>query len=327
MLIMIKEGVWQMYFDFLKTDYNNKDIKERAEYIRRDKEHLGNIIIDKLTNDIDEIVERWWKLDSIGYIDDEEKYLELLKEAEELFCFGKFTSCIALIGIGAEEFSKHLANINDLVHKDLIQYKRLKLLLEKNIITNEIYNKFNAIRSIRNSCIHFNDAFKSESRSSLESKALVIINHYKTSIMQVVGTNNIDKMKMFERIISEQELSFEEFKLKNRNAQKELDGIDLQISADKKLLVRDSLYYVEEIDVEEDLFKEMTLIDLKRLEFGPIPFVVNLTLPDVKSIERLKVREKNVIRATVISSVSSAGITEEWKLLSIKDVFRGKIEL
>lgn len=313
-----------MYLDYLKADYSDKNENERRKYQERDKEHLGNIIIDKVTNTINQIVDRWWSLDNIGYINEEEKYLELLKEAEELYCFGHFTGCIALIGIGTEEFSKHLAVIANLEHKELNQHERLKLLKKEKIITKEIYTEFNTIKLMRNLCVHYDEKFKNLSETDLEGKALSILNHYKMGISNLMKSKINDSKEILERVINQQKLNFEEFKLKNRNLQKEIDGFDLQISPDRKLLVFESLYYVDEIDIENKLFKEMTLVDLEK---GAIPFVVDLTLPDANMIERIKLKEKNVIRATVISIVTSAGITEEWKLLNIKDVFRDEYKL
>ena len=57
-----------MYIDYLKNDYSNKSEQERLEYINRDKKHLAGIIQERITNDIDCIVDRWYELDDIGYI-------------------------------------------------------------------------------------------------------------------------------------------------------------------------------------------------------------------------------------------------------------------
>ena len=93
-----------MYIDYLKQDYKDKSEDERKLYIERDKKCIGSIIREKIANDIDNIVERYYEFDDIGYIDINEKFLDLLKEAEQLYYFGYYVGTIALVGITAEEF-------------------------------------------------------------------------------------------------------------------------------------------------------------------------------------------------------------------------------
>ena len=78
-----------------------------------------------------------------------------------------------------------------------------------------------------------------------------------------------------------------------------------------------SVYYVYEIDVSE-YFHEMTLFDLNR----HLSVVVDLTLPQCEMIKSLKLEEGNLITATLVSTVSSVGQTEEWLLLKIDDISR-----
>ena len=68
-----------MYIDYLKNDYSNIKEQEREEYIARDKKHLAGLIQERITNDIEHIVDRWYELDDIGYIPENEKFLYLLK--------------------------------------------------------------------------------------------------------------------------------------------------------------------------------------------------------------------------------------------------------
>ena len=46
-----------MYIDYLKNDYSNKKEQEREEYIARDKKHLAGLIQERITNDIEHIVD------------------------------------------------------------------------------------------------------------------------------------------------------------------------------------------------------------------------------------------------------------------------------
>lgn len=78
-------------------------------------------------------------------------------------------------------------------------------------------------------------------------------------------------------------------------------------------MIFQSNYYIADIDIETETFKEMTLFDIN----SGSGLVLDLTLPDVN----------NVIFATLISNVSSIGLSEEWKLLSIDDVYYGYYSL
>lgn len=69
----------------------------------------------------------------------------------------------------------------------------------------------------------------------------------------------------------------------------------------------------------------MTLVDIDR---GILPIiVVDLTLPQSDMIKKLRLEKGNVIIATIISTVSSIGQTEEWHLLNIKDIYREVINM
>ena len=52
-----------------------------------------------------------------------------------------------------------------------------------------------------------------------------------------------------------------------------------------------------------------------------------MTLPQVELLKKMNVNEKNIIIASVVSSVTTLGQTEEWHLLNIRDVYRVKVEL
>ncbi|RFB44455.1 hypothetical protein [Bacillus sp. dmp10] len=81
----------------------------------------------------------------------------------------------------------------------------------------------------------------------------------------------------------------------------------------KKNLIFQSNYYIADIDIETEDFKEMTLFDIN----SGSGLVLDLTLPDVN----------NVIFTTLISNVGSIGLSEEWKLQSIDDVYYGYFSL
>jgi hypothetical protein len=312
-----------MYIDFLKNDYSDKSVSEASRYIEQDKIQLGKIIQERIRNEIAEIAERWYELDDIGYYKINERFLDLLNEAENLYTFGYYIGTISVIGITSEEFCKYLAMRNNIQESNLAQIDRLKLLKSKNIISKTTSRHFNTIRVIRNDCVHFNVNFKRLNQHELRTHAINAINCYKAGLKETIKPEELPVEEILEKLISDTKLSFEDFKLRQRNIYKTKSGIDLQISAGIKNLCFTSNYYIAEIDISTDHFKEMTLFDIER---GGI-VVVDLTIPQVKLIEEMKLERGNVILATLISRVTTVGQSEEWFLLNIEDVFYGYYEL
>lgn len=102
-----------MYIDFIKNNYPDIPDSNRQAYINRDKKALISIVQEKIAKTAEEIVERWYMLSDIGFLPLEENFLDLLKEAEQLYCFGFYTGAIAVVGIACEEYCRYLvANIN-----------------------------------------------------------------------------------------------------------------------------------------------------------------------------------------------------------------------
>lgn len=308
-----------MYIDFVKNDYSDKSESEAAQHIEQDKIHLGKIIQERIRNEISDIAERWYELDDIGYYKINERFLDLLKEAENLYSFGYYIGTISVIGITSEEFCKYLSSRNNTQDSDFTQIERLKLLKSRNIISRTTFRHFNTIRAIRNVCVHFNVDFKRLSQDELKARAIKVINCYKAGLKETISPEELPVDEVLEKLISNTKLSFEDFKLRQRNIYKIKNGIDLQIAPGIKNLSFTSNYYIGEIDISTERFKEMTLFDIER---GGI-VVVDLTIPQVKMIEEMKLETGNVILATLLSRVSTVGQSEEWFLLNIADVFYG----
>lgn len=312
-----------MYIDYLKNDYSDKTEQEKEQYIKRDKRHLGGLIQERITNDIDNIVDRWYELDDVGYIPENEKFLYLLKEAEQLYCFAYYTGTISIVGIAAEEYCRCLIKKYNITDVDK-QFERINKLADSNIFDEQMKSAFHRIRKIRNDCMHYNVSFKNLSDDQLKNYALEMIQLYKKclSISSVNVSVNYDKLA--EEMFASKEMTFREFVYRNRNIQKQVNNIDLQVDPKVNNLIFTSQYYVAEIDIETDVFKEMTLFDMER---GTLPVVVDLTLPQADMIKALRLEQGNVIIATIISTVTSIGQTEEWHLLNIKDVYREVIDM
>lgn len=311
-----------MYLDFIKNDYSDKPEGERGKYIERDKEHLGSIIQEKIANDLEQIINRWYELDDVGCIPINEKFIYLLKEAENLYVFGYYTGTIAVVGIACEEYCKYLMHENNVEEVDE-QYTRINVLKEKSIINNETKNYLHRIRKLRNNCIHYNMNFKTLDENELKKNAFYIIEMYKKCLSVLSAMRDYTADELEEKLINSK-ISFNDFKYRNRNIYKKTSNVDLQIAPNISSKMITSKYYIGEIDVDTDGFKEMTLVDIDN---GFIPFVVDLTLPQVELLKKMNVNEKNIIIASVVSSVTTLGQTEEWHLLNIRDVYRVKVDL
>lgn len=307
-----------MYIDFLKNDYSDKPEQDRDEYINRDKKNLGGIIQEKISNDINNIVERWYELNDIGYIPENEKFLYLLKEAEQLYCFAYYTGTISIVGIACEEYCRYLINKHGLEDKDK-QCNRINQLRNNNVIDENMKNNLHKIRKIRNNCIHYNIDFKELDEEELKQNAFDILNLYKLCLKPLtIDSKSID-YDVENKILESLENTFKEFLYRTRNIRKNRDNIDLQIKPNIKRKIITSYYYIAEIDIETNGFKEMTLLDIN----NPVsPFVVDLTLPQASRIKEINLQEGNIIIATVISAITDLGQTEEFQLLNIEDIYR-----
>jgi len=307
-----------VYIDYLKSDYSNFSRCEKENREKRDKKHLENIVIDHITNNASKIVERWWKVSSVnGYIE-ENDFTKLLKEAENLFCYANYSNSIILVGVAVEELCKQLVIDNKINTSICDQYNRVKVLREKDIIDSSVEKKFNYIRKMRNDNVHYNNKIKDLDETEFQRISLKVLNDFK-DCLNILGYFKIANDEgIEERIFSNCKLSFEEFKLRQRNIIFETKNIDAQISTEKKYLQNTSYFEILEIDIETDRYKELTLRDLR----SGFPVCVDLTIPEAELLANKKVEIEDIITATIFARVSSAGLSEEWKLLELHDVFR-----
>jgi len=269
-----------MYLDFIKADYKGKSPEDIELYIARDKRHLGKIVQSHISEEIEEIVDRWYELDDIGVIDEEGIFLNLLKESEELFSFAYYVGGISLIGVAAEELSKRLCSKNNVEDIDLTQYKRINLLKSKGIIINSVQNELHFIRKIRNDYIHANTADLYEDLDELKQKCYLSIKSFKTILNNTLKVDEIDYSKVVEKLISNQNINFTDFKYRYRNILKK-EEIDLQIDVKYATQVTTSIFKLCEIDLA---FNEISLLDLN----NGLLAIIDLTLPQAKEIEELR---------------------------------------
>ena len=141
-----------MYIDFIKNKYPDIPDIDRQAYIDRDKKALISIVQEKIAQNAEEIVERWYKLSDIGFLPQEEKFLDLLKEAEQLYSFGFYTGTVAVVGIACEEYCRYLVAKHKLADVNT-QEKRIDKLYQDGVITSDIKDALHTVRKLRNDCI------------------------------------------------------------------------------------------------------------------------------------------------------------------------------
>lgn len=310
-------GGMAMYIDFIKNNYFDIPDGERQAYIARDKKALVGIIQEKIAQDAENIVERWYKLSNIGFISQQEKFLDLLKEAEQLYSFGFYTGTTAVVGIACEEYCRCLVAEHKL-SDEKTQEKRIDKLYKRGVITSDIKDALHTVRKLRNDCMHYNISFKQLSEEELEQHAFDMIIQYKVCLTPLtVEVNDRSEEELITDFVKAKKSNLREYLYKHRNILHQAKDINLQIDPNVSNMIFASIYFIDEIDISEH-FHEMTLIDLNR----PCPVVVDLTLPQCEMVKSLKLEEGNLIVASLVSAVSSIGQTEEWLLLKIEDVSR-----
>lgn len=299
-----------MYIDFIKNKYPDIPDIDRQAYIDRDKKALISIVQEKIAQNAEEIVERWYKLSDIGFLPQEEKFLDLLKEAEQLYSFGFYTGTIAVVGIACEEYCRYLVAKHKLADVNT-QEKRIDKLYQDGVITSDIKDALHTVRKLRNDCMHYNISFKQLDENELEQHAFDMIVQYKACLHPLaIKVDDRSEEDLIADFVKAKKSNLREYLYKHRNILHQTKDINLQISPNVENMIFVSVYYIGEIDISEH-FHEMTLIDLN----NPYPVVVDLTLPQCEMIKNLKLKEGNLITATLTSAVSSIGQTEECVVL------------
>lgn len=307
------------YIDFIKADYSDKSEEDAKKYIERDKENLGQIIQTKISKDISNIVDRWYELDEVGLITVNEKFIDLLKEAEQLYAMGFYTGTVAISGIAAEEYSKYLYHSNIGGTDNLKQYKRISVLRSNNVIDEQTRCSLDTIRLIRNDCMHYDVSFKSLSEENLRNKALTILTEYK-KVLSSIAVKRPEKAYEEDFVHAGIKDSLHQFTQKYRNMLSKR-GIDIQMPPGIEYQIRQSLYFVGEIDTDTEHFKEITLFDALQTPL-PLPVVVDFTLPQAQEIDDRNIKEGNLIVAKLMSAVDTNGITSSWILLKVDEIYR-----
>lgn len=313
-----------MYIDFNKFNYELIPEDNKKEYIERDKAAYAQIVRAWVESNLDSIVERKFEIRDIAYVKHTSDFVKLLKEAETLYELGFFISCIALVGISAEDFTRYIALSFDKKHLiDEDQFNRLKMLSRFNIIDSTIYKLLDDIRKIRNNCLHYNLNFKKKNERELKHESLDVLNKFKKVIEVTIGFDGSMSWEDFsiligqitDQISSDRNIKgFDDVAFKLRNATSRLFNIDMTFEPSIKEMERESVYSVVEIDLDYEENGEVTLLDLS----CGILVAVDLDKKSKEAIIDFDIKEGDLIRAGIYSEINSQGLSASWKFKTLK---------
>lgn len=314
------------YFDCTKFDYKKFNLGETEELLERDKMAFKHSFQQWVNSEIDEIVERKWEIENIGVVDETGDFIRLIKEAELSYSLGAYFSTIALVGVASEDLCQYFSEKSG--HDNLAkksQFERVKKLNELGIISSEISNKFDKIRSIRNDCLHFNDGFKSKSRDDLKSEAIECINDLKSIYKQLfssfngsykLGSLTTSVIEDFARQMTNQTsfgdtLNTEEFSMKLRYFMASEFDMDIAVANSGAQAERIGMFKVEDIDCIEPM--EIDLLDLTLGHH----VIVDLTKKDLVKLKEQCIEVDTKVIASITSTTNHQGITADWQLKNI----------
>lgn len=308
-----------MYLDFYKFNYDLIPEKERAKYIKRDKDAYASLVHKWIFDNNKDIVSRKWQIDDVFFLKEDTDFANLLREAEKLYEFGFFTSCIALTCIIAEDFTKFIAiKTGNTNWVPLKQFRRLQELLSNNIITQDNYDKLDDIRELRNSLLHFDGDFKAKSVDETQNDALRILNVIKEIISNHIGarvseisSENFGKIlgKITKGLKEEEVASSEEIQYRLRNAVGQLFNLSLVFDPNEKVHTRESVFMILDID--------FNLNDVDLLDLGSrMPVCVDLNKHFRIKFENLL--KGDFVQATITSKIDKFGQTSIFKFQSIR---------
>jgi hypothetical protein len=307
------------------------DASQLDKYVQRDKNAYKRVLKQWIEESLDSITERKWEIEEIGYLKEVSDFIKLIKEGETLFELGFYTSCIALIGVSSEDFSKYLSlklgrnnHIQDVDRHgrnvDISQFNRLKLQLNETILTQEQYDLLDEIRKKRNDCLHYNQNFKTKDNADLKQDALVCLNNLKKTLKDLLGTTNQPNEKELLDIISEiakgvglDVKNKDEMRSKVRNAMSHLFEFNVAFDTKKKYDIKNDYFLIKEIDFDND---ETTLAPI--LKNPGLFVIVELSDREKDIFTKLELKENDTIWATLYSTISDLGMTEEWYFVDIR---------
>lgn len=321
-----------MYINFQKFNYSTVPQEEQGRYEKRDKEAYKEVLKDWFNSNLDNFVDRKWEIEEIYYLKEIGDFIKLIREAESLYELGFFTSCIALVGVSAEDFSKYISLKNNRpIHIidtytsgsrkgqsfDVSQFNRLQMQLSESIFNQYTYDLLDEIRRIRNDCLHYNQNFKQKSTNDLKTDALKVLNNLKSVLKDNIGTNvdpNDFKEIMDELLKSENNRGFEEIVWKQKNIFSHLFQFSTTQDPSVKQVIKTNFFKVTDLDDDE-----MELTELEgNLQAGiNLCFFVDIDDIGKELISTNAIQKNDYVCAEIYSNVATDGQTREWFLKEI----------
>lgn len=324
-----------MYINFHKFNYDLVDIRDRVAHEQRDKEAYKEVLRQWFESNIEDSVNRKWEVEEIHYLKKISDFIKLIREAESIYELGFFTSCIALVGISAEDFSKYVSlengrptHITDTYTSgaragqqfDVSQYNRLKLQLNEGLINQQTYDLLDEIRKIRNDCLHYNQSFKQKADTDLRADAIKSLNNLKSVLKSNIGTslNPADFMQLFEELMKNGNTrSFQEVIWKQKNMFSHLFNFSTVQGPGINKVTKINFFKVTDLDDEEI---ELTEIE-ENIEMGVNLVVwVDIDKKGKNLINNNSIEVDDIVLAEVYSNVAKDGQTQLWYLNRIDKI-------
>lgn len=309
-----------MYINFHKFNYNTIPIEERKKYEDRDKVAYKQVLLNWFNENLESFVERKWEVEEIHYLKQISDFIKPVREAESLYELGFYTSCIALVGVAAEDFSKYLSLSNGIpVPNNENQFIRVGNQLTAGIIDQATHDLFQDIRRIRNDCLHYNQSFKQKSNIDLKSDAITSLNNLKKILKIKIGTalRPEDFTEVLEELfVDGNTRNLEEIVWKQKNMFSHLFHFATVQDPAVKMVEKACVYHVTDIDDDEITLRECVGIKL----------VAYIDLDDTGRglITKHDIKEGDYIFAIVSSEVAHDGQTRAWFLKEAKKLTLNK---
>lgn len=312
------------YFDSTKFDYSNIDINDCEKLIQRDKNAYKFALAKWLEDELDNITDRKWEIDNIGFIEETGGFIKLIKESELSYSFGAYYSALALIGVACEDLCRYFAKRsgNDSLCEKT-QFERVNELEALGVIGIQTATDFHAIRKNRNDMLHFNRDFQEKDSTSIKQIALGSINTGKSIYKRLFESLNTesDSRRNSDKIIESfakeivydpyfgNTLNQEEFAMKLRSIVARELGVDIAIADAQQKVEQAGQFRIVEIDLDIEP-KEMTL---HSYDVGLL-FIVDLSEDDIDLLKAENIVEGSDIQAAIYSITNHQGMTAEWRL-------------
>lgn len=302
----------KQYCDFRKI----KDKPLSSTEIAADKQALEATLMADISSKKTEIVDRLYEIDDIGVIDGvDDDDVASIEEAEQLYANGCYKGCIAICGLIAEALCKRIASNNHL-SSSMDQNTRINTLCQNGYIDSSTKSLFHTIRLNRNNCIHLNASFTSATEIDRKNMALTSINSLK-QVYSNLFNHPTDIMRIItEKITSSSNVTQDQMSQIIKNAMSRVENHNISVR-DINIIAKTIVARIEEIDIEGDMFKEMTITDLA-IPFCPV--VIDLTYAQADEIENKKIHKGQFLILTIISKTTSRGMTETWQLINIDEI-------